>query len=290
MKHLWRSLLFVPGDSDRKIAKVAESDADIIIFDLEDAVVPQARPDARRRVHDAVQARTTSHALCVRINPMDSDDADDDLNAVMPALPDYIMLPKVRSVADLDALAARIDALEAAHDGASGHTRIIALMTETPQMTLNLPTVTALHKRVAALTWGGEDLAAELGANDNKDADGHWTFTFQLARSYCLLAARACGIRALDTLYTNFRDAEGIRAHAALARRDGFDGVLAIHPAQIAPINDAFTPSTDDIEQAQAIVDAFANAPGLGTVQLDGRMLDKPHLRLAEDILQRAKR
>ncbi|MEO0576434.1 MAG: CoA ester lyase [Pseudomonadota bacterium] len=290
MTHLWRSLLFVPGDSDRKIAKSLTTAADIVIYDLEDAVVPEARREARQRVRDALTSpRVEGHARCVRINPMDTDDSLRDLKAVMPSNPDYIMLPKVSTVEDLDQLAGRIDAFEHMHRLAVGRTKIIALMTETAQMTLNLPMVTSLHPRVAALTWGGEDLSAELGAIDNKDANGNWTFTFQLARSQCLLAARACGVVALDTLFSDFRDSSGMQRHAAAAKRDGFDGVLSIHPNQVDVINGAFEPSDEEIADAQAIVDAFANAPNQGALQLNGRMLDKPHLKLAQKILQLAK-
>lgn len=289
MTHLWRSLLFVPGDSDRKIEKSLSSSADIVIYDLEDAVVPDARREARHRVREALKVPATEHrARCVRVNPMGTDDSLRDLKAVMPSDPDYIMLPKVTTVEDLDMLAGRIDAFEHMHKLSIGRTKIIALMTETAQMTLNLPTLTSLHPRVAALTWGGEDLAAELGAIDNKDAAGNWTFTFQLARSNCLLAARAFGLVALDTLFSNFRDSTGMATHANIAKRDGFDGVLAIHPDQVAVINDAFQPTDDEIAEAQAIVDTFAKAPGQGALQLNGRMLDKPHLKLAEKILARA--
>ncbi|MEM9171669.1 MAG: CoA ester lyase [Pseudomonadota bacterium] len=288
MTHRWRSLLFVPGDSDRKIDKAQDSNADVLIYDLEDAVQPAARPAARMRVADAVSAAKDRLVQCVRINPLDSADAKDDLAAVMGASPDYIMLPKVRGANDIDELADMLDTLEAAHRIAPQTTQIIALVTETPQMTLNLPTVTTLNSRVAALTWGGEDLMAALQANRNKTVDGRWTATFELARTLCLLAARACGVRAIDTLYSDFRDHDGLVQHANTALADGFDGVMAIHPAQLDGIHSAFTPDADTIAHAQAVVEAFAANPHVGALQLDGRMLDRPHLLQAQRVLANA--
>ncbi|MEO0616709.1 MAG: CoA ester lyase [Pseudomonadota bacterium] len=280
-----RSLLFVPGDSERKLAKVADSDADLVIFDLEDAVLPDRREAARALVATAL-ATPSKPQRGVRINPVDTSDWTHDLAAVMPAAPAFVMQPKVRSVADVATLDATISALEHKHGIAPGSTRIIALMTETPQMLLALPTVTSLPKRVAALTWGGEDLSAALGASTHHDAAGNWIATYQLARSLTLVAARACGVLAIDTLHADFRDLEGLETVAGEARRDGFDGMMAIHPAQVPVINDAFTPSEEELAHARRVVAAFDAAPEAGVVQLDGRMLDRPHLANAQRLLQ----
>ncbi|MEO0347051.1 MAG: CoA ester lyase [Pseudomonadota bacterium] len=281
-----RSLLFVPGDSERKLAKVADSDADLVIFDLEDAVLPDRREAARELVATALTTPSKPQRG-VRINPADTADWTHDLAAVMPAAPAFVMQPKVRSVADIATLDATISVLEQKNGITRGSTRIIALMTETPQMLLALPTVTALPKRVAALTWGGEDLSAALGASTHHDDAGNWTATYQLARSLTLIAARACGVLAIDTLHADFRDHEGLATVAGEARRDGFDGMMAIHPAQVPVINDAFTPSVEELEHARRVVAAFESEPSAGAVQLDGRMLDRPHLAQAKRLLQR---
>ncbi len=281
-----RSVLFVPGDSERKLAKVAESDADLVVFDLEDSVVPGRRGVARELVAAALTA-TCSPARCVRINPVDTVDWTHDLAAVMPAAPAFVMQPKVRSVADIATLDAAIAALEQKHGIAAGATRIIALVTETPEMLLALPTVTTLPARVVALTWGGEDLSAALGASTHHDEAGNWIFTYQLARSLTLVAARATGVLAIDTLHADFRDLEGLASVAGEARRDGFDGMMAIHPAQVPVINTAFTPTADELEHARRVVAAFEAEPDAGALQLDGRMLDRPHLAQARRLLAR---
>ena len=284
-----RTMLFVPGDSARKIEKSRVSGADVVVLDLEDAVLPAHRADARLLVRDALAATDQAGpARCVRINPIDTDAAGEDLAAVMPSAPALVMQPKIRSADDIDALADALEVHERQHDITPGSTRIVALMTETASMTLALPTLSNLHPRVVAMTWGGEDLSAALGATGNRDANGDWTFTYQLARSQCLLAARACGVLAIDTLYSDFRDVDGLANYAAHAERDGFDGMLAIHPAQVAPINDAFTPTADSVAQARRVVAAFAENPESGAVQLDGRMLDRPHLVQAQKIIERA--
>ncbi|MEO0949842.1 MAG: CoA ester lyase [Pseudomonadota bacterium] len=282
-----RSLLFVPGDSERKLVKVADSDADLVIFDLEDAVLPDRREAARALVATALTAPSTPQRG-VRINPVDTSDWTHDLGAVMPAAPAFVMQPKVRSVADIATLDATISVLEHKHGIAPGSTRIIALVTETPQMLLALPTVAALPQRVAALTWGGEDLSAALGASTHHDEAGSWIATYQLARSLTLVAARACSVLAIDTLHADFRDLDGLATVAGEARRDGFDGMMAIHPAQVPVINDAFTPSAEELAHARRVVAAFESHPNAGAVQLDGRMLDRPHLALAHRLLQRA--
>lgn len=282
-----RSTLFVPGDSERKLAKAADSDADLVVFDLEDSVVPERRGIARELVAAALRA-PCAPARGVRINPVDGDDWADDLAVVMGSAPAFVMQPKVRTVADILRLDAALSEHERKHGLTGGSTRIIALMTETPEMALALATVTTLPDRVAAITWGGEDLSAALGASAHHDDAGNWTFTYELARSQTLLAARACGVLAIDTLHADFRDLEGLATVAGEARRDGFDGMMAIHPAQVPVINAAFTPTASELQHAKRVVAAFEAQPEAGAVQLDGRMLDRPHLAQARRLLARS--
>ena len=281
-----RSFLFVPADSARKMAKALDAGADALILDLEDSVSAEAKPDARVLAAEWLVGKMD---VWVRINPIDTDDAEADLEAVMPAAPAGIMLPKPRSAADVQQLAARLDRLEAQHGIASGSTRIVALCTERPEALFTLHGYIGATPRLAGLSWGAEDLSAAVGARANRDTAGNWLPQFELARSLCLFAAAAAGVAAIDTVFTNFRDQEGLARYAANARRDGFSGMLAIHPAQVETINAAFTPGPDEIRQARRIVAAFENAPGAGTIGLDGRMIDRPHLLQAQRLLEQAK-
>jgi citrate lyase subunit beta/citryl-CoA lyase len=281
-----RSFLFVPADSERKLGKAAGCDADALILDLEDAVLPAARPAARELARDYLVGRDD---VWVRINPLDSADARLDLEAVMPSAPTGIVLPKPRSAADAIALAERLDELENEHGIEPGRTRILPLSTERPEALLALGSYADATPRLAALSWGAEDLAAALGATANRAADGSWLPPYELARSLCLIAAAAAGVPAIDTVYTDFRDHEGLAAYAGRARRDGFGGMLAIHPAQIDIINQAFTPTAEEIERADRIVALFGENPGAGTLSMDGAMIDRPHLLQAERLLARAR-
>lgn len=281
-----RSFLFVPADSARKMAKALDAGADALILDLEDSVSAEAKPDARVLAAEWLAGKMD---VWVRINPIDTDDAEADLEAVMPAAPAGIMLPKPRSAADVKQLAARLDRLEAQHGIASGSTRIVALCTERPEALFTLHGYIGATPRLAGLSWGAEDLSAAVGARANRDTAGNWLPQFELARSLCLFAAAAAGVAAIDTVFTNFRDQAGLARYAANARRDGFSGMLAIHPAQVETINAAFTPGPDEIRQARRIVAAFENAPGAGTIGLDGRMIDRPHLLQAQRLLEQAK-
>lgn len=281
-----RSFLFVPADSARKMAKALDAGADALILDLEDSVSAGAKPDARVLAAEWLVGKMD---VWVRINPIDTDDAEADLEAVMPAAPAGIMLPKPRSAADVKQLAARLDRLEAQHGIASGSTRIVALCTERPEALFTLHGYIGATPRLAGLSWGAEDLSAAVGASANRDTAGNWLPQFELARSLCLFAAAAAGVAAIDTVFTNFRDLAGLARYAANARRDGFSGMLAIHPAQVETINAAFTPGPDEIRQARRIVAAFENAPGAGTIGLDGRMIDRPHLLQAQRLLEQAK-
>ncbi|MBT8103482.1 MAG: CoA ester lyase [Gammaproteobacteria bacterium] len=281
-----RSFLFVPADSERKLQKAADAGADALILDLEDAVAAEARPAARQMAADYLQGKQN---IWVRINPFDTEDAHADLEAVMPSAPTGIVLPKPRSAADAIALSRRIDVLEQKHQIEAGQTRIIALCTERPEALFTLSTYAGATERLSALSWGAEDLSAAVGASANRDRDGNWLPTFEMARSLCLLAAAAAEVTALDTVFTDFRDHDGLLRYAANARRDGFSGMLAIHPAQIEAINAAFVPSSAEVEHAQRIVELFEANPGAGTLGMDGKMIDRPHLIHAQRTLKLAK-
>ena len=281
-----RSFLFVPADSERKMKKAGDAGADALILDLEDSVAPEVRPEARLMASEYLQGKQN---VWVRINPFDSEDAAADLEAVMPAEPSGIVLPKARSAADAIALSRRIDELEQRHGIEQGQTRIIVLCTERPEALFTLHGYMGATERLLGLSWGAEDLSVAVGASANRDEQGNWLPAFEMARSLCLLAAAAAEVTAIDTVFTDFRDAEGLLRYAEGARRAGFSGMLAIHPAQVAVINTAFEPSTAEIEHAESIVELFDANPGAGTVGLDGKMIDRPHLAHAQRLLERAK-
>lgn len=278
-----RSLLFAPGGSAKMMAKAAAGEADAVIFDLEDAVHPDKKDEARALVAQALQsAPRNGPSLYVRVNPLDSAWCRAELDAVMPLRPDGIMLPKLTSPQDLERLGALIGEREPRD--AVGATKIIPVCTETPAATLSLAASSWAHPRLAGMLWGGEDLSAELGATANRDASGAYTAPFVLARSLCLLAARAAGVAPIDAVFTDFRDSDGLAREANAARRDGFSAKAAIHPAQIAIINTAFTYTQTERDWARRIVSAL-EASGSGVVQIDGVMIDAPHLAQARRIL-----
>ncbi|RJG54648.1 CoA ester lyase [Sphingobium terrigena] len=283
-----RSWLFAPGDSDKKMAKAADSAADIALFDLEDAVATENKVIARQMVHDFLASRTEGcERLWVRINPLDGPYTLLDLAAIMPARPGGIMLPKVYGRQDVDRLDHYLSALEVAHGIDEGSTPLIVLVTETAEAMFH----TGSYKgapRVVALTWGAEDLADSIGASDNRNPDGSYGFTYELARSMCLLGAATAGVTAIETIQGDFRDLDGLKARAEKVRRDGYRGMLAIHPAQVDVINAAFTPTAKEIAQAQEIVDIFAKNPGVGAIGYKGGMLDRPYLSRAEQLLKQA--
>lgn len=280
-----RSMLFVPGDRPERFAKAAASGADAVILDLEDAVMPDRRPEARRAIAAYLAGAERTVPLWVRINPVDTDDAPLDLAAVIDGRPDGIMLPKARDGADVHRASRWLEAHEVRCGCARGSVALIPLITESATALLKAATFVDLPARVAGLTWGAEDLAVDLGASGNKSADGEYEFIYQLARSMCLLAAAAAGVPAIDTIDTEFKDTAAIERRARASRRQGFAAKLAIHPAQIAPIHAAFTPTSDELQWAERVLAAFAAAPGSGAVAFEGGMLDKPHLRQAERIL-----
>ncbi|HEX9773261.1 MAG TPA: CoA ester lyase, partial [Steroidobacteraceae bacterium] len=278
-------MLFVPGDRPERFDKAAASGADAVILDLEDAVTADRRGTARVEVARYLGAAARSVPLWVRINPADSPDALADLTAVIAARPDGILLPKPASVDDLWRVDHWLEALEAAQGFAPGAVALLPIVTEKARAVLGLATWGRLPARVAGLTWGAEDLAADIGAQANRTTDGAYEPPFLLARSLCLLAAGAAGVPAYDTIDIDFRDLAAIERRSREAKRLGFSGQIAIHPAQIAAIHAAYTPSAEEIRWAERVLEAFRAAPGRGAVSLDGRMLDQPHLRQAEQIL-----
>ena len=279
-----RSLLFVPGDSAKKFEKAKNSAADLLLIDLEDAVAESAKPDARLMVHDNLKAFTSANRPWVRINPIDTPHALQDLAAIVRARPGGIMLPKVRDRRDVERLDAYLSALEVQAGVPEGEIRVIIVATETPEGLFSIGDYKAAP-RLAAMTWGAEDIATALGALTNRDENGEYRHEYQWARSLCIAGAAAAGVTAIETIHGNFRDPEGLTKLAAKARQSGFRGMMAIHPDQAEPINAAFTPSESEIEKAQRIVDLFAANPGKGTIGLDGEMLDAPHLKRAQATL-----
>jgi citrate lyase subunit beta/citryl-CoA lyase len=280
-----RSWLFVPGDSERKQAKALTSGADALILDLEDSVAAAQLPAARERVREFVQAGSPQQQLWVRVNAPASGLLDDDVRAVIGSRPHGLVLPKISSAAQIAQIDRALSAAETGAGVASGSTQLLIIATETPQSLFALNTFATASQRVIGLTWGHEDLAAAIGARSKFEADGSLIFTFQLARSMCLLAAAASGVAAIDGVHAEFRDLKTTQSEAERAYRDGFAGKLAIHPDQVPVINAAFMPSTNEIAQAQRIVAAFEAAPGAGVISLDGRMLDRPHLVQAQRVL-----
>ena len=283
-----RSWLFIPGDSEKKLGNADASGADAVILDLEDAVAPPAKALARDRVRAFLQARTTARAsqFWVRINALDSGLALADLVAISPGRPDGIVVPKADGPGDVQRLSHYLDVMEMQYGFAPGSIRILPVATETAAAPFRLGDYAGAGlPRLAGLTWGAEDLATVLGASTNLDETGRWALTFRLVRSLTLLAARAAGVQPIDTLYADFRDEEGLRASCETARAEGFTGRLAIHPAQVPVINAAFQASPSEIAFAQRVIAAFEANRGAGTVSLDGRMLDVPHLKQAQQIL-----
>ena len=285
-----RSWLFAPGDSEKKMAKARDGEADVVLIDLEDAVAVESKAAARPMVAAFLKANLEQRGrLWVRINPLDGPYALHDLAAVVPAHPGGIMLPKVRGPQDLQTLDHYLSALEVANGIEEGSIPVIALITETAEAMFR----TGDYKgapRLVAVTWGAEDLADAIGASANTDESGAYTFTFALARSLTVLGAAAAGVTAIETISGDFRDLDALRIRAETVRREGFRGMLAIHPAQVPVINAAFTPTPQEIEEAQAIVELFAANPGVGTIGWKGAMLDRPHLARAERLLRQAGR
>jgi len=272
-----RSLLFVPGDRPDRMAKALGAGADALILDLEDAVAPAAKAGARKVVAEFLEAHGQAR-IWVRVNPLDSAEQECDLAAILHAHPDGIVLPKAEGGASVAELARRLA------ERGNATARILAIATETPAAIFQLGSYGGA-KRLAGLTWGAEDLPAAIGAATSREQDGRYTPPYELARSLCLFGAAAAGVAAIETVYPAFRDLEGLAAYAARARRDGFTGMMAIHPDQVPVINAAFTPSEAEIAHARAVVAAFEANPEAGALSLDGKMIDRPHLVQAQRIL-----
>ncbi|MDJ0977134.1 MAG: CoA ester lyase [Erythrobacter sp.] len=286
-----RSWLFAPGDSEKKMAKAIASAADIALLDLEDSVTPANKPAARQMVAETLGAAEDCQRVWVRINPLDTPDAVFDLAAILPAAPGGVLLPKAEGKHHVTQLHHHLSTLEAAHGLALGSTRIAAIITETPgamYATREYAEDYPGRERVVGLSWGAEDLSSALGASEQRGSDGEYAPVYELARSLCLIASVNAGVAPIETVQPEFRDLEALTSRAKRCRAAGFRGMLAIHPAQIDPINIAFTPSAEEIAHAQAVVQAFADNPGAGTIAIDGAMLDRPHLVLAQRLLAEA--
>lgn len=284
-----RSLLFVPGDDERKIAKALESAADALILDLEDAVAPGRKSAAREVCASALRGTKTSKALFVRMNGLDTPHALADLAAVVAGKPYGVMLPKSSGGSDVRRVSFYLDALEAREGVEAGSIRLLPIVTETAGSMFGLGSYAdPAIPRLFGMLWGGEDLAADVGAITNRGADGRYAPAYELARSLTVFGAAAAGVLAVDAVYTNFRDPEGLKAETLEGLRSGFGAKAAIHPAQVDVINEAFTPSRSDVEQAMRVVAAF-DAAGGGVAAIDGRMLDRPHLCGARRVLERAR-
>lgn len=286
-----RSLLFVPGNSEKKLAKGLAFSADVIIIDLEDSVALQDKAAARAITADFIKANRAAAkaSIYVRVNDLATGMTDDDLAALTGAMPDGVMLPKSNGGKDVQDLSARLRVIEARSGVADGATRIVAIMTETALGVLAGATYANAAPRLAGLTWGAEDLSAAIGAQSARDENGEYTDVFRLARAMTLLAASAAGVEPIDTVYPNFRDTTGFERECRAALRDGFTGKMAIHPDQVGIINAVFTPTPEGLAAARSVVDAFAAAGNPGVVAIDGKMYDRPHLRLAERLLARAR-
>ena len=283
-----RSWLFAPGDSEKKMGKAIASDADIALLDLEDSVVPERKADARPMVAEAIAGAEDKSRVWVRVNPLSSGWTEADLDAVVAAAPGGLFLPKAEGGHDVSTLDAMLTPREQAAGLELGSIKVAALVTETAAAMFTTGTYDGAP-RLVAMSWGAEDLSSELGAREQRGPDGEYTHVYEMARSLCLLGAVKAGVAPIETVQPEFRDLEALETRARRVRAQGFRGMLAIHPAQIAPINAAFTPSAEELEHARAVVQTFADNPGAGTVALDGNMLDRPHLALAERLLAEAR-
>ena len=286
-----RSFLFVPGDSEKKLGRGPGSGADALILDLEDSVAPARKVRARSMVADYLQREAGNGGIgpqnWVRINPLDEGGVADLAGIVRPGLAG-IMIPKIDGAADVVRLGHYLDVMEDREDLRPGGIRILPVATETAKAPFGLASIASgSFPRLHGLTWGAEDLSTALGASTNRDESGGLAFTYRMVRSLCLMAAKAAGVEAIETLYADFRDLDGLLASCAAAAQEGFAGRIAIHPAQVEAINQAFSPSEADVAHARRVIEAFAAQPDVGTVGLDGKMLDIPHLKQAHLVLAR---
>jgi len=287
-----RSLLFVPADGGTKLDKAFASGADAVIVDLEDSIAPDRKQAARESAAAFLKQagqEANRPRLLVRVNALATGLTDDDLDAIVPARPDAIMLPKAEGGAAVIHADAKLTAYEAIAGLDEGHVKILAQAFETAAGLFAAGSFHGVSARLIGLTWGPEDLSAEVGAEANRDAEGRLTEPYRLARAVCLFAAAAARVPAIETVYVDFRNLAGLKRETEEARRDGFSGRLAIHPAQVAVINEVFTPTARALARAEAVVAAFAAAPGAGVVAIDGVMYDRPHLARALALIARGK-
>jgi citrate lyase subunit beta/citryl-CoA lyase len=274
-----RSLLFVPGDRPDRMEKALGLDADALILDLEDSVALEAKATARQMTAEFLRSARRGRKLFVRINPLDSGFLGDDLDTLKDVKPDAFVLPKAEGGASVEAMAVRAPGIP-----------ILPIATETPAAVFELGSYRSVRHLILGLTWGAEDLPAAIGATGSREEDGRYTPPYEMLRSLTLFGAHAAGVEAIETVYPAFRDLDGLAVYARRARRDGFTGMMAIHPEQLPVINAAFTPTAEELAQAQAIVDAFSANPGQGVLNFNGRMIDKPHLKQARRLLGLAER
>lgn len=286
-----RSLLFVPADGGAKLDKAFASGADGVIIDLEDSIAPERKELARKAALDFLKNAKgkTGPRLLVRINGLDTGMTDADLDAIVPGAPDAILFPKAEGGATVTHVDAKLTAREAIAGLPEGSIKILAQTVESAAGLFTAGTYKNCSARLIGMTWGPEDLSAELGAEANREANGELTEPYRIARAMCLYGAAAAKVPAIETIHVDFRNADVLRKDTEIARRDGFTGRLAIHPAQVPVINEVFTPSPAQIDKAKAIVAAFAAQPGAGTVGIDGKMYDRPHLVRAKALLERMK-
>jgi len=279
-----RSMLFVPGDNPRKFEKASQGNASALILDLEDSVVADKKVEARRLTRTMLDARRAGQPLYVRINALDTGLTLDDLAAILPGRPDGIVLPKSRGGDDVRKLSLWLDAFEAAAGSKPGWTRIVVVATETAEAMFGLGSYKDASPRLAGLMWGAEDLAASLGATEN-GSGGSFHSPYRLARDMCLIGAAAAEVAAIDTVYTDIDNLAGLEQETRIARRDGFSAKALIHPKHVDIVNAAFEPTPAERAWAEKVVAAFADNPSSGTLRLDGKMLDRPHLRAARKVL-----
>jgi len=286
-----KSFLFVPGDSEKKLSKAPDYGAEALIFDLEDSVAPDRKEIARQLTSTCLSQSPQGQRSCqfwVRINPVDSGLSKEDLLAILAGHPDGIVLPKSNGPEDIQSLSAQLDDLESKFDRQTPPSQILAIATETAKSPFNLGRYADFDlPRLYGLTWGAEDLSAALGANTNRGADGNYAFTYQLVRSLCLLGAHAAGVHAVEGVFTNFRDTDGLSQTAKTAFSEGFSGQMAIHPHQVPILNSQYTPSEQAIEHAKQVIEAFEKATSGGVASLNGKMLDAPHLQQAKNTLSK---
>ena len=285
----FRSALFIPGGNEKMLNKASSIDADLIIFDLEDSVLEAEKPNARRLVQQVLQDEALAQrSLAVRINAMDTPHLQEDLAVVMAGQPDIILLPKLENGEQLLQLSALLDSLEAKNNIPAKSTKVIAITGETPTGVLGFDSIDNPCDRLVGLSWGPEDLATELGATANRDGEGKFLPPFELLRTLCLLKAKELGVQAIDTVFTGIGNSEGLSAECIAAHSIGYTGKLAIHPSQIELINQAFSPTEEELIRAKKIVDLFAANPNAGALQLDNKMVDIPHLKQAQRLLARS--